>query len=125
MKPEHELSENVISICPQRQKFIGSKGNCLLLGGPGSGKTTIALIKANIDIACGNILPYQRVLFLSFARATVARVIEKVHNHVTKEHRMFLEINTYHGYAWSILESHGYLIGLNRKTKLFAPANAA
>ena len=47
--------------------FLSADGHCIVEGGPGSGKTTAALIKANRRIQLPNWRPYQRFLFLSFA----------------------------------------------------------
>ena len=61
-------ARNAVIICPRHM---------LVLGGPGSGKTTIALLKAEALIGEQQLKTGQRVLFLSFARATVARVAEQ------------------------------------------------
>ena len=62
-------------ICKERQKILDEVGHILVTGGPGSGKTTIAIKKATERIEYG-LLPGQSVLFLSFSRAAVARIIE-------------------------------------------------
>ena len=55
----------------------------LVTGGPGAGKTTIALLKARMRIEEG-LLSGQSVLFLSFSRAAVARVVEASQAEVPK-----------------------------------------
>lgn len=60
--------------------------HALVLGGPGSGKTTIALKKAVIRIDAG-LDPGQSVLFLSFSRAAVARLAEATKQAVPKAQR--------------------------------------
>ena len=60
-------------ICAQRQSILDEAGPILVTGGPGCGKTTIALAKAQRVIEAG-LKPGQTVLFLSFSRAAVARV---------------------------------------------------
>lgn len=112
-----------IHICDKRKAIIDSDANLLVLGGPGSGKTTIALIKANGEIR--NIGKNQKILFLSFARATVARVQESASEIIDKESVKLIEINTYHGFFWSILKSHGYLINKVSPIRLIGPADAA
>ena len=63
-----------LKMCDQRKALLAAGGHLLVLGGPGSGKTTIALVKGATEIANGALAPGQKILFLSFARATVARI---------------------------------------------------
>ena len=52
---------------------LEADGPVLVTGGPGSGKTTLALLKAQRQIA--SLEPGQEVLFLSFSRAAVRQVL--------------------------------------------------
>lgn len=108
----------------EKKELLKSSGHILALGGPGSGKTTIALLKAKSIIKAG-LRPSQFVLFLSFARATVARVDQQSKNIIDKATRKNLEINTYHGFAWKILKAHGYLLNNGVKLRLLPPPEAA
>ena len=74
------------------------------------GQTTIALAKACADLAAGRLGNTGKALFLSFARATVARVAEQATATIPREQLARIEINTYHGFAWTILKSHAYLL---------------
>jgi DNA helicase-2/ATP-dependent DNA helicase PcrA len=108
-----------------REVLLETSGHILVLGGPGSGKTYIAACKAGVDIRSGNLAPRQHILFLSFARTTVARVAEQANQLISGAERQNLEINTYHGFAWKLLRSHGYLLGAKQKLRLLPPPEAA
>lgn len=112
-----------IEICKKREALLRDAGSLLVTGGAGAGKTTIALAKAATDLDEGTLGQSGKALFLSFARATIARVAEQVVKQFPK-HRARLEINTYHGFAWSILKSHAYLLGTRRGVALLVPAMA-
>jgi len=120
-----DCGEKVISVSTERSALLESEGHILVLGGPGSGKTTIAIKKAEREISSGFLKSGQRILFLSFARATVARVAEKSRCLIQSEDRQRLEINTYHGFAWNLLRSHGYLLRVGKPIALLPPPEAA
>lgn len=75
-----------MQICELRQSLLDCRGHALVLGGPGSGKTTIALKKAVVRIN-GGLDAGQSVLFLSFSRAAVARLGEAMKQEVPKAQR--------------------------------------
>lgn len=108
-----------------REAILAGEGHTLVLGGPGSGKTTIALLKADDAVRRTRLAQGQKVLFLSFARSTVARVEQQSAAMVCAETRHQLEVNTYHGFAWRQLRSHGYLLFGKRRIRLLPPAEAA
>lgn len=110
---------------PQKLAFLTCPGHALALAGPGAGKTHVALVKAQQEVAGGALKSGQKVLFLSFARPTVARILEKATELVSSEELKHLEITTYHGFAWSILRSHGYLLNTARAITLLPPPEAA
>lgn len=105
--------------------FLATEGHTLVLGGPGSGKTTGALIKANREILQGGWNSSQQVLFLSFARSTVARVAEAAAEIIEKKARSRIELTTYHSFAWRLIRSHGYLLQSEPAIRLFPPHDAA
>lgn len=113
----------IIQIDDKRKAILDCNSQMIVLGGPGSGKTTIALIKANKEIS--SLAKNQKVLFLSFARATVARVQESAAQSISNENLKRISVNTYHGFFWNILKSHGYLISAIAPLKIINPADAA
>jgi DNA helicase II / ATP-dependent DNA helicase PcrA len=111
-------------ICPKRQSVLDENGPILVTGGPGSGKTTIALAKAQLVIQRG-LLPGQSVLFLSFSRAAVARVIEASKTQLPRALQSKLSIQTFHSFFWQMLKSYGYLLGAPRSLRLLMPHDEA
>lgn len=114
-----------LKICAKRQALLNSPNHLLVLGGPGCGKTTIALVKAATELSRGTVTTGQRVLFLSFARATIARVIQEVKRRIPQSQHQQLEIATYHGFEWRLIQSYGYLITGHRRLRLLPPPEAA
>lgn len=114
-----------IELCEKRTSIIHTEGHLLVEGGPGSGKTTIALLKAHQLINNSLLLNNQKILFLSFARATIARVEEHAKAILKKEHTGKIEINTYHGFTWALIQNYGYLVSSQKSIRLVTPPNAA
>ena len=79
-----------------------------MTGGPGSGKTTIALLKAQRTIAA--LRPGQQVLFLSFSRAAVRQVMVRCKSILSHNERQMIEVQTYHSFCLELLKSHGRLL---------------
>ncbi|MBB3147237.1 DNA helicase-2/ATP-dependent DNA helicase PcrA [Phyllobacterium trifolii] len=104
-----------------QKDVLAAAGHILVRGGPGSGKTTVSILKTGQYAA--DIRPTQRVLFLSFARATVSRVLEAIaeEKSLTPQARASIEVDTYHSFFWKTLKTHGYLSGLPRKLALLTP----
>ena len=106
--------------CPLRESILNAEGHVVVRGGPGCGKTTVALQKALRKIQCGLSIG-QSVLFLSFSRAAVSRIIEAARNDLSKEIRKCLDIHTFHSFCWHIVRCHGYLLGAPEHISLLPP----
>lgn len=107
-------------------EVMDADGHLLVTGGPGSGKTTISILKS-AQIAEGDLRPGQKILFLSFARATVSRVVEAIgyEQKIPPAQKRLIDVETYHSFFWRILKAHGYLIGLPRRLVILTPPGEA
>ncbi|MCJ2011860.1 UvrD-helicase domain-containing protein [Methylobacterium sp. J-076] len=116
----------MVDLTAAQKDVLTAEGHQLVVGGPGSGKTTASILKA-AKIAREKLRPGQRVLFLSFARATVSRVFEAIDEEksVTKEEEKRIEVDTYHSFFWRIHKAHGYLVGFPRRITILTPPNEA
>lgn len=91
-----------------RRDILRADGHLLIEGGPGSGKTTIALLKAARTLE--NVEAEQRVVFLSFSRAAVRQISDRVGEHLAWALRDRLEIRTFHAFFMDFVRSHGSLL---------------
>lgn len=100
--------------------LIGHRSHALVIGGPGSGKTTLALQKAVAQIGQG-LRPGQTILFLSFSRAAVARLAEAAKSSIPREQAGLLSLQTFHSFCWDLIKSHAYLLGAPRRLSILLP----
>lgn len=110
-----------MKLCEKRKALLKADGDLLVMGGPGAGKTTISLLKANELIDDNKLLPGQKVLFLSFARSTISSIQKTTKALISDKNRKFIEINTYHGFIWRLLQNYSYLINGHRPITLLTP----
>jgi len=115
-----------MQLTEKQLEIMAAEGHLLVTGGPGSGKTTVSILKA-AQIAEQHLRPGQKVLFLSFARATVSRVVEAIEyeQQIPREQKRRIGVETYHSFFWRILKSHGYLVGLPRRIDILTPPTEA
>jgi DNA helicase-2/ATP-dependent DNA helicase PcrA len=116
----------MVDLTEAQEEVLLTSGHQLVIGGPGSGKTTVSILKA-AKLARELLRPGQRILFLSFARATVSRVIEAMDEErgITRAEKARIEVDTYHSFFWRTLKTHGYLIGFPRRMTILTPPNEA
>lgn len=103
-----------------RPLLLDHQGHALVIGGPGSGKTTVALAKAVRRINAG-IQPGQKIMFLSFSRAAVARLAEAAKSAIPQGSVDLLSLQTFHSFCWDIIKSHGYLLGTPKRLSILLP----
>lgn len=106
---------------PEQQKILDAETHVLVTGGPGSGKTTIALRKAIKFIDENKLISGQKILFLSFSRSAVTRIQESAVIFTEKKYRDLIDIQTFHSFFWEILKTHGYLLGAPYRLKVLLP----
>ena len=92
----------------KRKAILDSDRHILVLGGPGAGKTTIALLKAKTLFP--TLLAGQKLLFLSFSRSAVRQVLKGCQELLTTEERRVIEVKTYHAFCMEFLQSYGRLL---------------
>lgn len=91
-----------------RNNILHTSGHLLIEGGPGCGKTTIALLKAKKNVE--RLEQEQRILFLSFSRAAVRQVTERMSGILTSADRKAIEVRTFHAFFLEVIRSHGCLL---------------
>lgn len=121
MKKAQRTRLVLFEISDKKKAILVHDGHLLVKGGPGSGKTTISIIKA--DKLVEGLRPGQKVLFLSFARASVMRIVEALDDYSENraQSRSQVHVDTYHAFFWRLLKTHGYLVGLPRRLEILTP----
>ena len=105
-----------VNICEKRRSVLNEHGHCLVLGGPGSGKTTLGLLKALGRME--RLRSGQSILFLSFSRAAVARVASAALDQLPHDKKNLLSVQTFHSFFWQVLQGHGYLLDCPRQLRI-------
>ena len=115
-----------MQLTEKQLEIMAAEGHLLVTGGPGSGKTTVAILKA-AQSAESILRLGQRVLFLSFARATVSRIVDAIEyeQEIPRDQKRRIDVETYHSFFWRILKAHGYLVGLPRRLRILTPPGEA
>lgn len=111
-----------IKLDERRQAILASTGHIVIEGGPGCGKTTIALLKA--AQCCAVLEPEQRILFLSFSRAAVRQVTDRMRTTLSPTQRATLEVRTFHSFFLDLVRSHGRLL-TGKQARFITPEREA
>lgn len=102
----------------KRLDILKAAGHLLVLGGPGAGKTTIALLKA--QRRCAALQPGQEILFLSFSRAAVRQILTTTKHVLTAKERQLIQVQTYHAFCLDMLQSFGRML-TGKHVRIIAP----
>lgn len=97
---------------PEQAQVVATDAELtVVLGGAGVGKTTSALAAAAAHLErVRESKPYERVLFLSFSRASVARIASRT-SAVLGRHADSVDVMTFHSLAFSVVRRFGSLVG--------------
>lgn len=97
---------------PEQAQVVTTEAELtVVLGGAGVGKTMSALAAAAAHLErVGEAKPRERVLFLSFSRASVARIASRT-NSVLGRHAGRVDVLTFHSLAFSVVRRFGSLAG--------------
>ena len=109
----------------EQQAVLSSSDDLLIIGGAGSGKTTVALEKARRFASENELAPDQRVLFLSFSNTAVRRIQEAAGLALTKRDRRKIAVTTFHSFCHEVLGAHWRLAGLGAPFELLTPGAVA
>lgn len=97
-----------INLDDTRREILATEEHVLITGGPGCGKTTVALLHAKNRVP--RLEAEQRILFLSFSRAAVRQVVDRMAGTLTRTEREKIEVRTFHAFFLDLLRSHGRLL---------------
>ena len=101
----------------QKQAIDSGAGRLLVMGGAGSGKTTVALWCARRQLELASAMPGERVLFLTFSKTAVSELSARASNALGPVADR-VEVHTFHSFAHRMLLAFGRYAGLGIKNPL-------
>lgn len=107
-----------LEIDTTREQLLATDGHLLVEGGPGCGKTTIALLRA--QRAAPDLAPGQEIVFLSFSRAAVRQILDRTRTHLDADTAALLKVRTFHALFIDIVVSHAHLL-TGRPAEIITP----
>jgi DNA helicase-2/ATP-dependent DNA helicase PcrA len=90
--------------------------------GAGTGKTTTIALRLAVAVESGEVAP-EEALGLTFTNKAADELADRLHvllPEQTVEGR-YVEVSTYHGFAWSILSEFGAYAGVERESRIIGP----
>lgn len=107
----------------EQRKVLNADDDIVVIGQPGSGKTSIALEKSRLFLEkhASDLAPDQRVLFLSFSNPAVQRIRSAAQVDLPRDVRRRLVITTFHSFCYDFLRSYGCFAGLRAPFQLLSP----
>ena len=94
----------------QRRLVETEAAKTVVLGGAGVGKTTSALAAARAHLERSTTASFDRVLFLSFSRASVGRISSRSHE-LLGSFAPRVDVMTFHSLAFSLVRRFGSVVG--------------
>jgi superfamily I DNA/RNA helicase/RecB family exonuclease len=105
LRPASEPDHGVVPD-PEQQRVVEHRaGPLLVLGGPGTGKTT-TLVEA-VAARVGEGVPPDRILVLTFGRRPAARLRDRIESRIGADGRATAQpvVRTFHAYAFGLLRA--------------------
>jgi DNA helicase-2/ATP-dependent DNA helicase PcrA len=95
----------------QRAAYEARESRLLIVGGPGTGKTAVALLMARRILEEEPPTSVRRVLFLTFSRSATFEVLQRAREVFAGEIGQRIDISTFHGFAMAMLNGFGRFAG--------------
>ncbi len=105
----------------QKKAVEETKGPCLIIAGPGTGKT-FTLTKKIAHLIKNNIYDPSEILCLTFSNEATNNLKEEVEKELKQ--RTNITIRTFHGFSADVLKEFGDKIGINSGFEILLPDDA-